>query len=348
MPNQPIGDAVEVSIKGKWSRVPALEINGLHLIVKGKWMKQAIVHNEEWLAKEVENPEVCVSRLKDRASHRLRADVFTFSQRLPAIVPKFEYPLEWDSVAAIRISTFKHWWEDLPQESRKNVRRSQKRGATVSIRELDDDLVRQIVDVNNDCPMRQKRRFDHYGKTFDQVKKDQYCFAENSDFICAQVNDELIGFLKLVYTGGVASILQLLPKAGHYDKRPANALIAKAVELCETKGVSFLRYGRFNYGNKRESTLRDFKERNGFKEVLTPRFYVPLTTWGSVCVKAGLHRGLIGILPHSTIAAGLRVRATSYSFLSWASRCSSMAEQPNRTRQTGCSNPPAGSNFNPS
>ena len=38
----------------------------------------------------------------------------------------------------------------------------------------------------------------------------------------------------------LASILQFLPKASQQDKRPANALIAKAVEICETKGISHL------------------------------------------------------------------------------------------------------------
>jgi len=31
--------------------------------------------------------------------------------------------------------------------------------------------------------------------------------------------------------------------------------------------------------------------------MLVPRFYIPLTIWGSLCVKLGLHRGLLGILP---------------------------------------------------
>jgi hypothetical protein len=55
--------------------------------------------------------------------------------------------------------------------------------------------------------------------------------------------------------------------------------------------------------------LREFKIRNGFKEILIPRYFVPITAWGRVCLKANLHRGLIGILPHSVISVGVRVRA---------------------------------------
>jgi len=135
---------------------------------------------------------------------------------------------------------------------------------------------------------------------------------DRSDFICAQVGDELIGVLKIVYRGEVASILNLQPKASQHDKRPGNALVAKAVELCESKGVSYLTYGLFNYGNKRESPLREFKIRNGFGEIRVPRFYIPLTRWGRLCFRAKIHRGLVGILPRRVMTVALRVRAKWY------------------------------------
>jgi len=135
----------------------------------------------------------------------------------------------------------------LPRETRKNVRRSEKRGVEIVREDFSDDLVGGILEIQNECFIRQGRRYPHYGKTFNQVKRDQSTFVERSDFICAYFEDELIGFLKLVHRGDVASILQLLSKSAHYDKRPANALIAKAVEICEGKGVNHLIYGGFNY-----------------------------------------------------------------------------------------------------
>ncbi len=338
---------VEISVKGKWSRVPALHIDGNFLVLRGRWLKIAVVHNEEWLESEIRDPEFCVKKLKEQRSGALRADIFTFSQKPPATLPKHKYPMVWDSVAAIRLTGFKDWWEKLPQETRKNVRRSQKRGVVVTVRELDDALVRGLVELNNDSRLRQGARFVHYGKTFDQVMKDQSTYLDRSDFICAYLGSELVGFMKLVYGGQTASILQFLPKASHSDKRPANALLAKAVELCEAKGVACLVYGKFNYGNKRESSLREFKVRNGFGEILIPRFYVPLTEWGALCMKLGLHRGLLGILPHSLIKTGVNVRKQWYNFRQSTRRCSSMVEQPNSDRQTVCSNPPAGSNSSP-
>ena len=338
---------VDISTRGKWVRVPALEVNGNTIVTRGRWIRVAVIHDEDWLMKDLENPELCVKRLKDHESHRLRADIFTFSQKPLKAHPQYPYHLEWDSVAAVRLTSFKDWWDELPQETRKNVRKSQKLGVEVRVEKLDDDLIRKIVDVNNDSPLRQRTRFVHYGKTFDQVKKDQSTFVGQSDFICAYVRSELIGFLKLVYRGDAASILQFLPKASHYDKKPSNALIAKTVELCEAKGISCLIYGMFNYGNKHDSPLRDFKTRNGFKEILVPRFYIPLTVKGAVCMKLKLHRGVHGILPHSVIALGVSVRARWHNLKQWISRCSSMGERPNRNRQTECSNPPAGSTFDP-
>ena len=335
--------SIEISVKGQWVRVPVLDVGGKTLVVTGRWIKVAVIHDEAWLATELEDPELCVKKLKEQKSHGLRADIFAFSQNLPATVPKHKYHLEWDSLAVTRTTSFKEWWEKLPQETRKNVRRSQKRGVVVALKEFDDDLIREIVELNNDAPVRQRIPNSQYGKTVDQVKKDHSSFLDRSDFICAYLGSELIGFLKLVHKGEVASILNLSPSASHQDKRPANALIAKAVERCETKGVSYLTYGMFNYGNKRNSPLREFKIRNGFEEVLTPRFYVPLTRWGNLCVKMKIHRGLLGILPRWVITIGVTVRAYCYNLWRLASRCSSMLERPNRTRQTERSNPPAGS-----
>lgn len=336
-------DSIEISVKGKWVRVPTFDIRGKKIAVKGRWVKVAYIHDEWWLETELEDTGACVKRLKEQRSVGLKADIFTFTQKMPGSLPKYQYAIEWDSVAAARTASFKDWWEKLPQESRKNVRRSQKRGAVVVVKSFDDDLVRGIVGVNNDSPTRQGVPNAHYGKTFDQVKKDHSSFLERSDFICAYFENELIGFLKIVYKGDVAAILNLAVKASHNDKRPANALIAKAVELCETRGVSYLTYGMFNYGNKRDSPLREFKSRNGFEEALTPRFYIPLTGWGKLSMKIGLHRGLLGILPHSVITFGVNARARWYNFRQFISRCSSMLERPNRIRQTECSNPPAGS-----
>jgi len=305
---------IEVAIKGKWFNVPALEVNGKDIIVRGKWIRIARVEAEEWLESELEDPQGCVQTLKQQRSADFQADIFTFAQKVPAIRPKYQYPVEWESIAAVPLNSFQEWWVGLPQETRKNVRRSQKRGVVVQVRKLDDDLIRDLQILNNDSPVRQGKVFTHYGKTLDQVKKDQQAFLDRSDYICAYHEKELIGVVKLIYRGDVASILTFLPKTSHHDKRPANAIMAKAVELCAEKKIRYLIFGKFNYGNKRHTPLREFKIRNGFEEILAPRYYVPLTVKGAISVRLKLHRGLLGLLPHSTITFLVNTRAKLYAF----------------------------------
>ena len=337
--------SVDISIKGQWVTVPAIPVDDGTIVTTGKWIKYAAVHDEDWAEREVEHPAMCIEALRKAASKGIHADIFTFTHKPPTTVPRYPYPSEGESIAAIRLTTFKEWWESLPQESRKNVRRSQKRGVEVKVHQFDDDLIKGIVEINNDSPMRQGRRYSHYNKSFEQVKKDHSAFVDRSDFICAYLGSEIIGFLKIVYRGEVASILQLTPKLSHSDKRPANAMLAKAIERCSEKGISCVTYGLFNYGNKGNTPIREFKVRNGFGEILVPRYYVPLTAWGAICVRTKLYRGLLGILPQGVIAFAVRARATMYDVKQRMSRCSSMSERPNSDRQMERSIPPAGSNL---
>lgn len=303
-------DYTQVSVKGKWINVPALKAGDKQVIITGRWVKVARVQSEAWLESELEDPDACIKQLNSLGH---AADVFTFTQKLPNLTPRYDYRMEPESVAAIPLTDFNTWWNSLPQESRKNVRRSQKRGVTVTIRPFDDEMVKGLVELNNESPVRQGRRFTHFGKSFEQVKRDHSAFTDRSEFICAYAGEELIGVLKLVHRGDVASILQLMPKLSESDKRPANALIAKAVERCTERGMCYLTYGNFNYGNKGETSVREFKSRNGFEEVLVPRYYVPLTPLGALWLQLGLHRGLVGLAPRPAMNLFLAIRSRWYN-----------------------------------
>jgi Acetyltransferase (GNAT) domain len=341
----PRGEAyVEIRVRGRWIKVPAVGVNGEKVFATGKWLRTAKIRGEEMMENEVENPEAYIAKLTGDANRALKADIFTFTQKLPATRPKYSYPIEWESVAAIHLVSFKQWWEGLPQETRKNVRRSQRRGVAVRIKEFDDDLIQGIRRVNDESPLRQGMPNGYYGKSYEETKKLYGEFVGRCDFICAYFDDNLIGFLHLVYRGDVASILNLTTRPSHFDKRPANALVAKAAELCEAKGISYISYGLYNYGNKRDHPLRTFKIRNGFEEILMPRFFIPLSRWGEFCMKAKVHRGFVGILPHPVIRIAVGARSRWYSLAGFLSRRSSAVEQPNSYRQMERSSPPAGSN----
>jgi hypothetical protein len=85
-------------------------------------------------------------------------------------------------------------------------------------------------------------------------------------------------------------------------------MVAKAVELCSQKGLMFFVHDKFTYGNKTDSTLREFKRRNGYRQLDFPRYYIPLTLKGRIYVGLRLYRGVIGLLPAPVLSALLTVR----------------------------------------
>ena len=113
----------------------------------------------------------------------------------------------------------------------------------------------------------------------------------------------------MVYVGELACIMEILTKTSHFDKRPTNALIAKAVEICEAKGSSYLTFGRMFYGNKTKSSVVDFKHKNGFEAIYFPKYYIPLSFKGRLALAIKLHRGLLGIVPGFIISPILKVRS---------------------------------------
>ncbi len=99
--------------------------------------------------------------------------------------------------------------------------------------------------------------------------------------------------------------MHILSLISYRDKAPTNAMVVQAVRSCADRGVTRLVYANFAYGKKSRSSLSDFKERNGFQRVDVPRYYVPLTPWGAVAFRLGLHRRLSEQMPES-VAAKLR------------------------------------------
>ncbi len=292
---------------GKIIKVPSIRINGTTIVITGKYIKVAAVRYDQLVEGEVvHDPETVVSGLK---ASKPRTDIFTFPQKVYEQVPKYHYPFECDNAAAACTEDFTVWWNKLPQESRKNTRRAAKRGVFVRVAKFDDEFVKGIKAIYDESPVRQGKRFYHFGKDVETLKIEQGEYVERSEFLGAYYHDELIGFMKLVYVDRVAQIMQILAKSAHYDKRPVNALISKAVEVCNEKGISYLVYGNFSYGNKTMSPLAEFKLRNGFEPISFPRYYLPLTLKGRVALKMKLHRGLIGMLPSELISALLRVRS---------------------------------------
>jgi hypothetical protein len=293
----------EIRVRGKTVKVPSTCIQGRTIIVKGKWVKLAAVKDEDCLEGDVvDNPDLFVTQLKEGP---LKVDLFTFAEEPTSTKPEYGYHIEWDSAAIIPIRDYAGWWEKLPQETRRNVRKAAKCGVDVKAAPFNDELVRGIVDIYNETPMRQGKRFWHYGKSFEIVREETATYLERSEFIGAYCQDALIGFIKVVYVHKCARIIHILSKEQHADKRPTNALIAKAVQVCAEKGITSLQYQKYIYGGNQASPLTEFKRRNRFEEVRYPRYYIPISTIGKLALKLKLHHGLIHLLPEK-VSVSLR------------------------------------------
>ncbi|HEX3627594.1 MAG TPA: hypothetical protein VH280_19475 [Verrucomicrobiae bacterium] len=300
----------EIRVRGKTTFVPSATIEGRTVISTGKWLKTAIIRDQDYVDGElVKDPASFVAALKKSG---LKADLFTFFQRPPEVAPKFNFHVAWDNYAAVPVETFKKWWEGVPQETRKNVRRSAKRGVEVKAVPFDDELARGIHNLCNETPVRQGKPFWHFGKDFETVKREHSTYLEQSDFIGAFFENQLIGFIKIIYVDRLAHILHILAANAHYDKRPINGLIAKAVEICEQKGAGYFVYGQYTYGNKTQSSLVELKRRNGFEQINFPRYYVPLTWKGRMAVAFRLYRGAVGLLPSPVLKMAVATRDWLY------------------------------------
>jgi hypothetical protein len=302
----PVGHTA-IRVKGKAVSVPSVEIGDRTVITTGKWLKIAAVQDEDLVEGEiVADPASFVQRLKET---ELNADIFTFVQKLPDTTPRYTYHIEWDNFAVIPITTFSEWWDKRIESSvRRAVRKAAKTGVVVKLAEFDDAFVKGIVNINDETPIRQGRPFWHYRKSFDAVKSENSTYAERNAFLGAYYNGELIGFIRMTYADAVANIVQILSITKHYDKRPANALIAKAVEVCAQKGISHLVYYNYIY-NDPNSSLTEFKRRNGFDKALLPRYYIPLTAKGKIALKLGIHRELAKSIPKPLLGRILKIRS---------------------------------------
>jgi hypothetical protein len=285
----------EMMVRGRAVRVPAVLVDGRIVTVSGRPLRVAAVKDEEWLA--AGRVDDLPRFLRGLRASGLKADVLTFAGDLGGDSQPAGAQREADNVAVIDTSDFKGWWDGLPQEARKNTRRAARRGVTVRTVTFDDDLVQGIKAIYDETPIRQGRKFWHYGKDIETIRRENGTYLDRSVFLGAFLGTELIGFMKWVRVGDTARIMQILCLNAHQDKRPIIALIAKAAELCHDDGCRYLVYGKYTYGNKGNSSITEFKRRLGFRHLEFWRYHVPLSLRGRIGLRLRLHRDLLELLP---------------------------------------------------
>lgn len=287
---------VTLSKKGKPVDVPAVEFEGHVLIIEGRVLRVAHLHDDFLYVSYIDNPNKILQFLKKEKT----ADIFHFLGSWQSLIGEAELP-EWsanfhredEEFAAIRVTSYDEWWRQaIKKQTRKRIIKAEKQGVEVKAVGLDEELLVGIVHIFNETPVRQGKPFWHYGKPLRQVNEEISTYRDRSTFLGAYWKGELVGFAKLINCRRFARANQVLALEKHRDKSVSNALIAGLVRACETLDVPYLVYGRWS-----EGSLGHFKENNGFNRLIVPRYYKALTPFGDIALRTGLHKGLKRLLP---------------------------------------------------
>ena len=288
-----------------------MQICDLQVNISGHLLRTARLDAEKYHF--ASDPEAMVDGLRHTGE---RVDLFTFVQPVSEREPKHEYPMEWDNFAVLPVSTFENWWEkQLGFKARNKAKQAEKKGIELREVPFDQSLARGIWEIYNECPIRQGRRFAHYGKDVDTVYREAATYLSTSTFIGAYLGQELIGFIKLVADpqGRQAGLMNIISKIQHRDKAPTNALVAHAVRACARRGIPHLVYSNYAYANKERDSVADFKERNGFLRYDVPRYYVPLTPLGASALRLGFHHRLVDRFPEAWASRIRELRRNWYA-----------------------------------
>ncbi len=298
-----------ISLKGKARPAKILDANGIPVVYRKTFISVGVVADEH--AFSVTDPEKVIKTLKAASQP---PDIFTFAQRIPDTNVRFKYHCEMDNFAVLRISTYDVWWtKQINDKTRNMIRKAGKKGVEVRVASYDDEFVHGISGIFNETPVRQGKRYWHYGKDLETIRRENATYLDTCVFIGAYIESELIGFVKMIYTDSYAYLMQIISKISHRDKAPTNALLAKAVELCAGKNIPFLVYAKFVYGVKGVDPLSDFKKHHAFERMDFPRYYIPITIKGAIALRLRLHKSFVEILPQPLVfwLLGLRTRWNS-------------------------------------
>ena len=185
----------------------------------------------------------------------------------------------------LTFASFDEWWKKLDFKARNKARKAAKCGVELRVTPADDDFVRGVEIIYNECPVRQGRKFTHFGKDFATIKNDLASFPECTFYVGAYHEGRLIGFMKLFQGDQILRTVHILATIADRDKCVMDALIARAVQEADQRGIKHLHYGDWAYRG-----LGAFRQKFGFERHDCPRYLVPLTAKGALALKLGFHR----------------------------------------------------------
>lgn len=242
----------------------------------------------------------------------LKADLFTFVHDMcdPPVVD-YPYHRQTAALAVLPVSTYEKWWDDIGYKTRNKLRKGLKSGVEMRLSEADDDFARGVEAIYNETPIKQGRKFYHYGKRASEIKEELKSFLPQSVLIGAYFHDSLVGFMKLFHGNNVLRTVHIIASVSHRDKNVMDILIAKGVELCSQRRIGNLQYGSWTDGG-----IGTFRIKHGFQRVEIPRYFAPLSGRGRLMLGLKLHQSVRERLPESWIAPvqGLRTKWNALRF----------------------------------
>jgi hypothetical protein len=285
-----------------------VNIKGMEFSINGRWLRMMTLRDD--LIDDIEDPETVIDICR---RERIPADVFVFSNAFHGVKPIRKHSMEWDNIAAVPITTYEHWLtRQIHRNTRNKINKAKRSGVVVKTETLSRKLAEGMVAIFNETPVRRGRPYSYYGRDAETVEKEWARDLKRCDFLVAYYQGEIIGFIQLVYGRHFARTSGTVAKIAYRNKSPMNALVARAIEVCAEKGVPYLVYGKYTYGNRGEDSLSVFKKNNGFQKIDIPRYFVPLSPRGRVAVRFGLHRGLSSLVPRKILALLLQLRSKWY------------------------------------
>jgi hypothetical protein len=267
-------------------------VEGHPVVVRGRIIRIAQLRDEYY--DEVQDP-IAFSRSLAKAG--VKSHLFSALQSISSPQPIAGLNHEFDSAAILRLTTYEHWWKkQINDKTRNMVRKAGKTGVELRAAQFDDEFIHGIVKIYGECPIRQGRKFKHYGKGFDVIKREHSGFLDRSEFFGAFLGSEMIGFIKLVHGRGVSNLMQIISMVSHRDKAPTNALLAKAVERCCERNVPMLHYGTWS-----RRSMGEFKKHHGFERLEVPRYFIPTSFLGRFALACGLHVSMLDRVPEPAL-----------------------------------------------
>lgn len=274
-------------------------IGGKEVVTKGTLFRTARLRHE-WCDFLADVP----TAVEELRGQKQLADVFTFVEEIGTPNRSYGYRAEPTFIAVLPVVSFSKWWDEMGFKARNKVRKAQKCGVDVRVVSLDEDFARGVQSIYNESPVRQGRKFIHYGRGASDIFNELLSFKGKSTFVGSYFEGNLIGFMKLFHGNGVLRTVHIIATLAHRDKNVMDGLIAKAVELCDEKNAGFLHYGSWTDGG-----VGAFRTKHGFQRMEVARYYIPLGWRGEVMLNWNLHRPLRDRLPKRVTQTLTKLRA---------------------------------------